>query len=136
MDELTASALTTFEVALDGSSVRLNLLDREGRPASVILPTQCVNHLLMTVPRMVETALRNSQGDESLRYVHPMESFALELASSSPGEGPQLILTITTGGGFAASFVGGEQMMTQLGHALIHNITMHPLAQDPTALLS
>jgi hypothetical protein len=136
MDEITASALTTFEVALDGSSVRLNLLDQQGRSAAVTLPTRCVNHLLMTVPRMVETALRNSQGDESLRYVHPMESFTLELASSSPGGGPQLILTITTGGGFAASFAGGEQVMTQLGHALIHDITMHPLTQDPTALRS
>jgi len=136
MDEITASALTTFEVALDGSSVRLNLLDQQGRPAAVILPAQCVNQLLMTVPCMVDIALRNSQGDESLRYVHPMESFTLELVSSSPGEGPQLILTITTGGGFAASFAGGEQVMTRLGHALIHNIAMHPLAQDPTALRS
>jgi hypothetical protein len=59
MNEMTASALTTFEVALDGSSVRLNLLDQEGRPASVTLPAQCVNQLLMTIPRMVETALRS-----------------------------------------------------------------------------
>jgi hypothetical protein len=35
MNEMIASALTTFEVALDGSSVRLNLLDQEGRPAAV-----------------------------------------------------------------------------------------------------
>ena len=136
MKEITASALTTFEVALDGSSVRLNLLDQDGRPAAVTLPAQCVNQLLMTVPRMVETALRNSQGDESLRYVHPLESFALELADSSPGEAPQLILTITTGGGFAASFAGGEQVMTQLGRSLIQDITLHPLMQVPTALRS
>ena len=136
MAEITASALTTFEVALDGSSVRLNLLDQEGRPASVTLPAECVNQLLMTIPRMVETALRNSHGDESLRYVHPLDSFALELAGSSPGEEPQLILTITTGGGFRASFAGSEQVMTQLGRSLIQDITLHPQMQVPTALRS
>ena len=39
----------------------------------------------MTVPRMIETALCNSQGDESLRYVHPIESFTLEVALQARG---------------------------------------------------
>jgi hypothetical protein len=34
---------------------------------------------------MIETALRNSQGDKSLRYVHPMESFTLEVALQAGG---------------------------------------------------
>src|SRR5215470_5739717 len=126
--EIDAVALTNFEVALDGSSVRLNVRDHAGQPASLILPASCINQLLMTIPRMVETALRNSHGDDSLRFVHPIESFALELAGSDSGGQPRLILTIETGGGFKASFGAGEEVMIRLGQTLVHDIDAHPLA--------
>ncbi len=76
-----AAARETAEAQLK----RAGILHRQGRPAAVILPAQCLNQLLMTVPRMIETALRNSQGDKSLRYVHPMESFTLEVALQARG---------------------------------------------------
>ena len=135
-NEIDAAQLTTFEVALDGSQVRLNVCDRTGEPAALILPAACVNQLLMTLPRMVETALRNSHGDDSLRFVHPIESFSLELAEPKAGGEPQVILTIATGGGFKASFGASEEVMMRLGHSVIHDIATHPLAQGPAMLRS
>jgi hypothetical protein len=134
--EIDAAALTTFEVALDGSQVRLNVCDRAGEPAALILPAACVNQLLMTIPRLVETALRNSHGDDSLRFVHPIENFSLELAEPRAGGEPQVILTIATGGGFKASFGASEEMMMRLAHSIIHDVATHPLAQGPSVLRS
>jgi hypothetical protein len=134
--EIEAAALTTFEVALDGSSVRFNLLDQAGQPASVTLPALCVNQLLMTIPRMVETALRNRHGDETLRFVHPIESFALELQGVENGAEPHLILTIQTGGGFKASFGAPEEVMKELGYSIVDSTDTYPLAQRTTVLRS
>src|SRR5215470_1108610 len=125
--EIDAVALTNFEVALDGSSVRLNVRDHAGQPASLILPASCINQLLMTIPRMVEAALRNSHGDDSLRFVHPIDNFALELAGPEAGGQPHLILTIQTGGGFKASFGACRELMMRLGHTIVHDIAGHPL---------
>jgi hypothetical protein len=135
-NEINAAALTTFEVALDGSSVKLNVLDEAGLPASLILPAACVNQLLMTIPRMVETALRNAHGDDSLRFVHPLESFALELAGPEAGGESHLILTIETNGGFKASFGASEQVMMRLGHSIVRDIATSALAECPTVLRS
>jgi hypothetical protein len=136
-NEINAAALTTFEVALDGSSVKLNVLDEAGLPASLILPAACVNQLLMTIPRMVETALRNAHGDDSLRFVHPLESFALELAGPEAAGGEsRLILTIETSGGFKASFGASEQVMMRLGHSIVRDSATSPLAECPTVLRS
>jgi hypothetical protein len=134
--EIDAAALTTFEVALDGSQVRLNVCDRAGEPASMILPAACINQLLMSLPRMVETALRNGHGDDSLRFVHPIESFSLELGAPNGGGEQQVILTIATGGGFKASFGAAEEVMMRLGHSIVHDIATHPLAQGPSVLRS
>ena len=134
--EIDAAELTTFEVALDGSSVRLNLRDQAGQPASVTLPAVCVNQLLMTIPRMVETALRNGHGDDSLRFVHPIENFTLELRAPDDGEEPHLILTIQTGGGFKASFGGSAEVMKELGYSIVDNVETHPLSHRTSVLRS
>jgi hypothetical protein len=135
-NEIAATVLTTFDVSPDGSSVRLNVLDHTGEPAALVLPAACVNQLLMTIPLIVEIALRNSHGDNSLRFVHPIESFALELAGSAPGRDPRLILTIETVGGFKASFGACAQLMTQLGDTIVDGIDSHDFATNVSALHS
>jgi hypothetical protein len=134
-NEIAATALTTFEVAPDGSWVRLNVLTHTGEPAALTLPAACVNQLLMTIPRMVDIALRNSHGDNSLRFVHPIQSFAFELAGPDCDDDPHLILTIETDGGFKASFGACARVMMQLGHSIVDGIARSPCA-NLSALLS
>jgi hypothetical protein len=55
-NQIEASALTTFQVDPDGAHVRLHVRDRSGSPASVVLPIDCLNQLMMTLPAMVQTA--------------------------------------------------------------------------------
>jgi hypothetical protein len=134
--EIDAAALTTFEVAPDGSHVRLNVRDRAGQPASLVLPAASVNQLLMTLPRVAQTALRRSHGDDSLRFVHPLESFVLELGEIDANGRQQIILTMKTGGGFSVSFGGSEEAMTGLGRSLVHDIVTDPLSHTPSLLRS
>jgi hypothetical protein len=98
--DIDGRRLTTFDVAADGGHFRLNLIDAEGRPAAVTLPSECLNELLMTLPRIATQALKARYNDSSLRLVFP----ALEWQVEASGD-RSVIVTIGTGGGFEASFV-------------------------------
>lgn len=97
--EFEGRQLTTFHVAADGTHFRLNFTDKAGHPSTVTLPTECLNELLMTLPRIAAQALRARYKDSSLRLVFPAQEWRLE-----SGEDRRVILTIGTGGGFEASY--------------------------------
>ena len=120
--QIDAVALTTFDVAPDGSQVRLHVQDRTGAPATLVLPSTCVNQLLMTLPRMVQTALRASHGDDSLRLVYPLEHFTLEMGEIDAQGERQFILTLKTGGGFSVAFSAAAQSLACLGRSIIHDV--------------
>ncbi len=100
MAEIEGRRLTTFDVATDGVRFRLNFTDAQGQHSAVTLPTECLNELLMTLPRIASQARRARYNDSSLRLVFPATEWRVE---SSGDRG--VILTIGTGGGFEASFV-------------------------------
>jgi hypothetical protein len=52
VSEITAAALTTFELAPDGGLVRIGAQDAAGGPVSFVLPTDCLRTLIMTLPRI------------------------------------------------------------------------------------
>lgn len=100
MAEIEGRRLTTFDVTPDGTRFRLNFTDSRGQPSAVTLPTECLNELLMTLPRIVSQALQARYNDSSLRLVFPAEEWRIESSADR-----RIILTIGTGGGFEASFV-------------------------------
>ena len=97
---IEAVALTTFEVAQDGTQVRMNVENRNGDPAAVDLPLDALRQLVMTLPTMAQQALRRRTGDETSRLVFPIGQWRLE----STGMQDQLILTLSTPDGFSVSF--------------------------------
>jgi hypothetical protein len=98
--ELVGRTLTNFQVDSTGDSFRLNFEAIDGQPASVTLPVECLNSLLMTLPRLLEQALKTKYRDDSLKLVYPTGGWALEAAVGSN----QLILTLNTPDGFKVSF--------------------------------
>jgi hypothetical protein len=126
--QIDASELTTYDVDPQGEFVRLHLKDLCGQPGMVVLPTECLTQLLMSLPGMVQKALRNRHGDESLRLAHPLETFNVELGETSSTGTPQYILTLGTSGGFSVSFSGSQADMTSLGGAICGDIV--PLSQQ------
>jgi len=92
--------LTTFDVAPDGESVSIHVTDDQGRPATLVLPSDCLHALMMTVPEMVRRSLQARFRDPSMRVVYPLGSWNLE-RSAVPGS---VIVTLRTHDGFAVSF--------------------------------
>jgi hypothetical protein len=83
---------------------------------------------LMSLPDMLQKALRNRHGDDSLRLAHPLESFNVEVGETSAAGTPQYILTLATSGGFGVSFSGSDSDLASLGGAICSDIAplTHP----------
>lgn len=113
MAEIEGRHLTTFDVTPDGRRFRINFTDAEGRPSAITLPTDCLNELLMTLPRIASRALRARYKDNSLRVVFPAEEWRLEGSEDS-----RLILTIGTSGGFEASFLFERDHLRDVAHGI------------------
>jgi hypothetical protein len=126
--QIDAAELTTYDVDPQGDFVRLHLEDLCGQARTVVLPTECLTQLLMSLPGMVQKALRNRHGDDSLRLAHPLESFHVEMGETSAAGTPQYILTLGTSGGFSVSFSGSHSDLTSLGSSLCGD--MAPLTQQ------
>jgi hypothetical protein len=92
--------LTTFDVAPDGGSVAIHVTDDQGSPSTLVLPTECLNALMMTLPDIVRRSLQARYGDPSMRVVYPVGSWSLE-RSAVPGN---VIITLRTPDGFSVSF--------------------------------
>src|ERR1700736_1709975 len=103
--EIEAETLTTFELAPDGSRVRLNGAAADGCPVSLSLPSECLNQLAMTLPRMASEALQRQYNDNALRMVYPACTWRIEPGA---GGGDSFILTLGTPDGFEVSFAIGR----------------------------
>ena len=98
--DIVGKSLTTCQVDSAGESIRFNFEAEGGTPASLELPLECVRSLLMTLPGMIERALKMRYGDDSLKLVYPMSYWSLETDACSD----QRILTLATPDGFKVAF--------------------------------
>ncbi len=92
--------LTTFDVSPDGESFAIHVTDEHARPASLVLPAECLNALMMTLPEMVQRSLRRRFHDDAMRVVYPVGSWEVE-KSPQPAV---VIVTLRTPDGFQVSF--------------------------------
>ena len=100
MTIIRAKCLTTFSVAADGGSIAIGVADEEGRAGALMLPTDCLKELMMTLPDMMRRALRQQHDDPSLRLVYRTAGWEVE-QSRVPGI---FIVTLRTSDGFHISF--------------------------------
>ena len=100
MTIIRGAQLTTFDVTPDGQSVSIHVTDEQGEPATLMLPSDCLHALMMTLPEMVRRSLQARFRDSSMRVVFPLGSWNLE-RSVVPGA---VIVTLRTEDGFSVSF--------------------------------
>src|ERR1700686_3871961 len=112
--EIETQALTTCEVAADGGAISLGFVDSTGNPATIRLSLNQVGALAMTLPGLIDKALRARYGDQSLRYAYPLASWAVE-QSSDPTTG---MITLSTVDGFSVCFSMPRNQQSELGEAL------------------
>jgi hypothetical protein len=98
----------------DGAGVRLDVAVPDGAAVTLRLSLDQLGSLAMTLPSLLERALRLHHADASLRYVFPLGSWKVEAAAGSEA----LILSLNTPDGFKASFGVPPAMAGQMAHAL------------------
>lgn len=135
-NRILADGLTTFGIAPDGERVSLNVRDHDGTEAALELPTLCLNQMLMTLPRIIQTALRKARNDPSLRLVHALETYTLELGTPDAAGERRLILTLRTSGGFAVSFALTNDMVSHLAQSLVDQAPASTTPRMPARLNS
>lgn len=110
--DLEVRGLLNFETATDGSAVRLIVEDVKGQQVGIVFTIQTVTALLMTLPAMASSALRQADGDPTMRVTYPLSRFQIE-QNSDGGR----ILTIGTPDRFSVSFSLTDEISRQLGEA-------------------
>lgn len=112
--EIRAQDITGCDLDRDGGHMSLNFIAPDGRKCSLSLPTACLQSLIMTLPGVMEQALRLRYKDDSLRLVYPAATISIELSSDQV----TYIVTLKTPDGFAVSFSLSEAQMHIFGEAL------------------
>jgi hypothetical protein len=106
-EHIVGKELTSYEIASDGSWFRMSFGCANGKHGSLTLPTECIQALIMTLPRMMNQALLARHGDDTRRLVYPTEIVRVE-GSPDPNI---FIVTFVTPDGFSVSFsLTGEQL--------------------------
>jgi hypothetical protein len=114
MTILHASRLTSCSVAEDGTGVAIGVADEKGREGALMLPTECLKALIMTLPDLMRRALRLQHRDPSLRLVYPTAGWEVE-QSTQPGT---LILTLRTADNFHVSFAVAARDLQDMAEAV------------------
>ena len=116
--EISVKSLTNCEVASDGGAISLGFEDTSGNSAAVLVSLNQVGALIMTLPGLLEAALKARYGDQSLRYAYPLASWALEQSTDTT----RRIITLETEDGFKVRFSMAKGEQSQLGEALIQPV--------------
>jgi hypothetical protein len=83
-----------------GRIAELGFRDTTGALVVLAVPHQALSMLLMTLPRLIETSLRQRTGNASLRHVYPAGDWTVEATAGDSA----LLLTLATPDGFSVSF--------------------------------
>jgi hypothetical protein len=119
LDLIKGQRLTTWSVTPDGEHVQLGLVDEQDHPCAVLLPIAVLSGLMMTIPRMLQDALRAKFSDGSLRMIHELGDWRVERAAGANAS----ILSLTTPDGFEVTFAVATPQADRLGKTLRHSAT-------------
>jgi len=107
--------LTTWTVLPGGRQIRLGFVAADGKPHGLILSVDVLSGLLMTLPRMLQSALDAQFPDRSLRMVQRLAAWRLEAAENNA----DVILQLATADGFEVAFALNRNDADALGAALV-----------------
>jgi hypothetical protein len=121
--------LTAWAVLPGGTQIRLDFTAADGRTHRIVLPFDTLSGLLMTLPRMLQSALDARFSDGSLRVVQRLGAWRLEQLEGDSG----LLLKLGTPDGFEVAFVLNDTLAGSLGSALLAtpNDNTSPLTGRP-----
>ena len=107
--------LRAWSVLPGGTRIGMDFTVAVGQVHRIVLPFEALPGLLMTLPRMLQSALDTRFADRSLRFVQQLGRWQIEQAEADAG----LILKLGTRDGFEVSFVLRGHAADSLGAALL-----------------
>jgi hypothetical protein len=107
--------LTSWGVVPGGMQISLDFIAIDGGTHRIVLPVDTLSGLMMTLPRVLQSALDERFPDRSLRIVQKLEKWQLEQQERDDS----LILKLGTGDGFEVAFVLNDEHAGSLGVALL-----------------
>jgi hypothetical protein len=115
VQDIQGQKLTTWTVLHGGERICLGFASAAGGTHRIILPFEALTGLLMTLPRMLQSALNERFPDGTLRVVHPLGTWRIEQAEGDNG----VILKLSTPDGFEVAFAVPGEDADPLGAALL-----------------
>jgi hypothetical protein len=112
--DISVSELTTYQISADGKSVALKVMGDRGDAHELSFKLPELGSLVITLPALIETALRRQLRDASFRFTYPMGSWSIEQASDPTA----VIVTLRTKDGFGVSFTMAKRKAEDLGSSL------------------
>lgn len=112
--DISVCALTTYEISADGKSVLLKVLDEHGQTRALAFKIAELGNLVVTLPALIEAALRRQIRDASFRFTFPMGSWSIEQAADPAS----VIVTLRTRDGFGVSYSMSTTMAEEFGDSL------------------
>lgn len=106
--------LSTYNVDTEGDTISLDVFDEADQKFTLQMSVDQVGMLVMTLPSLIEIALRRRFRDATFRYSYAAGACAVEQASDPNA----LIMTMRTTDGFGVSFTVSREHARQLSEAL------------------
>jgi hypothetical protein len=119
--------LTAWSVLPGGTQISLDFVGYDGGRHCIVLPVGALSGLMMTLPRMLQSALDERFPQGSLRVVQKLARWQLEQPAIDEG----LILKLGTSDGFEVAFALNAEHAGSLGTALLDEA---PRQTGPTFL--
>jgi hypothetical protein len=107
--------LTSWGVLPGGTQISLDFTATDGGTHRIVLPVDALSGLMMTLPRMLQSALDERFPGGSLRIVQRLGKWQLEQQEVDDG----LILKLGTKDGFEVAFALNDEHAGSLGAALL-----------------
>jgi len=101
-------------VDTEGGTISLDLFDETDQKFTLQMSVEQVGMLVMTLPNLIEVALRRRFRDSTFRYTYATGACTVEQASDPNA----LIMTMKTTDGFGISFAVSRERARQLSEAL------------------
>jgi hypothetical protein len=118
--------LTTCGLQSGGETLELNFVDQNGAQICLQVPFDHAQAMAMTLPRLLDVALKQVTGNPQARYVFPLGRWSVETASDENC----LITTLSTEDGFEVSFGLPAEACRSLGWTLMNEAATPAPADD------
>jgi len=112
---IEGTQLTGWSVLSGGTLIAIDMKTEDSGTRRIVLPVDTLSGLLMTLPRMLQSALDQRFPNGSLRVVQPLGDWRREQAQNGQG----LILKLNTNDGFEVAFLVNPDLAGALGNALL-----------------